>query len=442
MMALAQALRYLPGKKDIVFFSSGITTGQLIGGSASPQPADLETDHRRMLTDIFNAMVTANAVIYPIFTGERTTGLEMKTTAASLMEMAATTGGQYFGYAQNYSDHFEKFQTLTAAYYVLGYSINETWDGHYHKVKVRVSRPGCLVRAQAGYLNPKEYADYSELEKQIHLIDLALAEKPLLQEPLRFPMSGLTLSTGTTENIRIAADVPLEQLRAAGMGRVEILRLAFNAAGETVDSRRTEENLGAVTAASAVVASFLSAPPGLVKCRIIIRDLDNGRAAVAGFNARVPDPSKPDFRIYPPLLLRAESGRLVLKEPKPAKKDVAAAVKTPNEAFFLDPARFSPDFPEALKSESEVWAVLSCIGPPEVLAKASLSLTLHDDFKNESHDVPLVVAGEKAAPGSRIFLVHFQVPRVDPDHYLLIFAAQGPDGPLSQIAREFSIEAK
>jgi hypothetical protein len=76
------------------------------------------------------------------------------------------------------------------------------------------------------------------------------------------------------------------------------------------------------------------------------------------------------------------------------------------------------------------------------LAKASLSLTLLDKFKDESHVVPLIVAGEKAAPGSRIFLVHFRVPQVEPDNYLLIFAAQGPDGPSSQIGREFSIESK
>jgi hypothetical protein len=341
----------------------------------------------------------------------------------------------------NYRPFAEKVRDIAGAYYVLGYPVRENWDGKFHKIKVRVARPGCEVKTSAGFLNPKDYGDFTHLEKQVHLIDLALAEKPLLQEPLRFPMIGLTLSNERAENIGIAADVPLEQLRAAGMGRVEILRLAFNGAGEIVDSRRTEENMAAVTASSAILASFLSAPPGLARCRIVIRDLDNGRAAVAGFTARMPDPAKPEFRIYPPLLLRAERGRLVLKEPRSAKKEGAPVAKTPEEAFFLDPARFAPDFPAALKCESEIWAVVSCIGPAEILANASLTLTLRDDFKNESHDVPLVVAGEKAAPGSRIFLVHFRVPQVEADKYLLIFAAQGPDGPLSQIVREFSIES-
>jgi hypothetical protein len=336
----------------------------------------------------------------------------------------------------------EKVRDIAGAYYVLGYSVRENWDGKFHKIKVSVARPGCKVKTSSGFLNPKDYADFTDLEKQVHLIDLALAEKPLLQEPLRFPMTGLTLSNGHADNVGIAAEVPLEQMRAAGMGRVEILRLAFSAAGEIVDSRRTEENVGAVTASTAVLATFLSAPTGLVRCRIIIRDMDNGRAAVAGFTARVPDSAKPEFRIYPPLLLRAERGRLVLKEPKPAKKDGATVTKTPDEAFFLDPARFAPDFPAALKSQSEIWAVLSCIGPPEILAKASLTLTLHDEFKNESRDVPLIVAGEKTAPGSRIFLAHFQIPLIEPDNYLLIFAAQGRDGPLSQIAREFIIESR
>ncbi len=440
MMALAQALRYLPGKKDIVFFSSGITTGQLKGGNASPQEADLETDHRRMLTDIFNAMVTANAVIYPIFTGERTTGLDMKTTAASLMEMAAKTGGQYFGYAQNYSDNFEKFQTLTAAYYVLGYSINETWDGHYHKVKVLVSRPGCQVRAQAGYLNPKEFADYSELEKQIHLIDLALAEKPLLQEPLRFPMAALGLSCGAADNIGLAAEIPLAELRAAGMGRVEIVRLVFNAADEIVDSRRTEEDLRARKERTAVLASLLTAPPGQVRCRIVIRDLESGRSAVAGTSLDSPVSTETEVRVQPPLLLRGERDQFILKNPKPAKAEAGAASATPAEAFFLDPAQYVPDFRTALKRGSEIAGIISCTGPPDLLKQIRLTAVLFDKFKNEPHDVPLATAGEKTTSGARIFFIRFRVPDVESDEYSLIFTAMGPDGPLSRIVRDFVLD--
>ncbi len=431
--AFALFLGAVPGPKHLVLFSTGIPYS-IVYPSA---PNELTWKYENLI----KTLATSNVAVHALRTAGITLG-DTKTGAWTLDKTSYETGGQYWGNMYNYRPFTEKIRDIAGAYYVLGYPVRENWDGKFHKIKVRVARPDCKVKTSSGFLNPKEYADFTNLEKQVHLIDLALAEKPFLQEPLRFSMIGLTLSPERADNIGIAAEIPLEQMRTERMGRVEILRLAFNAAGEIVDSRRSEENVEAVEASSAVLASFLSAPPGLVRCRIIIRDLDNGRAAVAGFTARVPDPAKPEFRIYPPLLLRAESGRLVLKEPKPARKDGTTAPKTPDEAYFLDPARFVPDFPAALKSETEVWAVLSCIGPPETLAKATLTLTLLDEFKNESHDVPLVVAGEKAAPGSRIFLVHFRVPQVEPDNYLLIFAAQGPNGPLSQIAREFSIESR
>jgi len=224
------------------------------------------------------------------------------------------------------------------------------------------------------------------------------------------------------------------------MGRVEIVRLVFNAADEIVDSRRTEEDLRARKERTAVLASLLTAPPGQVRCRIVIRDLESGRSAVAGTSLDSPVSTETEVRVQPPLLLRGERDQFILKNPKPAKAAAEAASATPAEAFFLDPAQYVPDFRTALKRGSEIAGIISCTGPPDPLKKIKLTAVLLDKFKNEPHDVPLAPAGEKMSARVRIFFVRFQVPDLEPDEYSLIFTAAGPDGPLSRIIRDFVLD--
>jgi VWFA-related protein len=436
MEGLAQALRYIPGKKNLILFSGGITTGQLPSGNA----ADVDSDLRHRLTKINNEFATSDIAVYAIYTSEMTAALDMKTPAASLIEMAETTGGKYFGYVQNYAEHFEKIQTLTGSFYVLGYPLNETRDGAYHKVKVSVNRPGCKVRAQSGYFNPREFSDYSDMEKLIHLVDLALAEKPLLQNPIRFPMSALVLSQTAGDNIGIAADLPWESFREAGLGKVEILRLAFNSADEIIDSRRTVEDIGLRKDKSAVLASFLSAPPGRVKCRVVVRDLETGKAAVAGTSLTIPGPADLDVRMEPPLFLRPEKGKFMLKEPASGQWPPGLQHRTPAEAFFFDPAQYLPDYSTTLIAASEILAVVSCTGPTDSLGAIKITLTLFDPFKNEAQPIPLVLVQERSSDGARIFFLRFKLPDAEPDDYRLIFTAEGSHGPLSQIVRDFAIE--
>jgi hypothetical protein len=173
------ALRHMPGQKHLVLLSGGL----------APNMISANWNLRRAYTDLCRDLASANITVFPISTDPLSAASEAATGAATLREMAQATGGRYLGLVQNHEEHVRKIQALTAAYYVLGYPINERWDGAYHAIRVEVLRPGCEVRAQAGYLNPKAFADLTSLEKRINLVDLALAGSPLSQTPLRFPMA-------------------------------------------------------------------------------------------------------------------------------------------------------------------------------------------------------------------------------------------------------------
>ncbi len=95
--------------------------------------------------------------------------------------------------ACNRPSTIDQVQAMTGTYYVLGYPVNEQWDGKFHEVKVEVKRKGCEVRAQAGYFNPKPFSEYSDLEKQLHLFDLALNERAFSRMPAYVPMIALSV---------------------------------------------------------------------------------------------------------------------------------------------------------------------------------------------------------------------------------------------------------
>ncbi len=438
LTAFAQALRYLPGQKQIILFSSGIP------GPFINSPESKNSDLRYIYTQLGKELATSNISIYPINTEDPATVLgkpESLTGAVTLRELASTTGGRYLGNAVNSAEHFEKIQTLTGTYYVLGYSIRETWDGKYHKIKVKVSRPGCDVRAQAGYLDPKPFAEYSDLEKQIHLVDLALAEKPLSQTPVRFAMQAVVCSAAPQNNLGFVAEIPLEKLGEVAGTKVELVSLVFNAADDIVDLRRTESDFTVFKRDKAFHFSLLSVPPGNYKCRVVLRNLETGRTAVAGATAVVPERKANELLLYPPLLLVPERGAVYIGENAAKGFSTKGGSALFAKAFMFDPAQFAPYLEKSLKRNTEIWAAVRCAAENGNGANLKLSAFLLDSLTGKEIPVPLAIIAEKEERGEKALFIRLQIPEVEPDTYALhLVAENAASGASSRIATNFIIE--
>jgi VWFA-related protein len=440
LTAFAHGLRYVPGQKQIILFSSGIP-GRFIN-----IPENRNRDLRTAYEQMGKELATSNISVYPINTEDptydpKTWRPESQKGTATLRELAATTGGRYLGNAVNSAEHFEKIQTLTGTYYVLGYPIQETWDGKYHKIKVNVSRPGCEVRAQAGYSDPKPFAEYSDLEKQIHLVDLALAENPLSQAPVRFTMQALACSPEPPNNLGFVAEIPLDKLGEVAGTKVEAVSLIFNGADDIVDLRRTEADFAALGQKRAYIFSILSVPPGNYKCRVVLRNLETGRAAVAGATAVVPERKTKELLLYPPLLLVPERGAIYIGENAARNSGSKAGSALFAKAFLFDPVQFAPYLKKSLKRNAEIWAAVRCAGENGNGARLKLSAFLFDSITGKEIPVPVAVIAEKNEKGERAFFIRLQIPEVEPDMYTFFLVAENAaSGASSRIATNFIIE--
>ena len=442
LTALAHALRYEPGRKIIVLFSSGIP-GSLFYNMEPPIGAkrDMNADLRTVYEELCVQLATANAVVYPIDMAPPSAASESRMGPATLMKMATVTGGRYMGNVFNYPEHFKKLQTLTGYYYVLGYSVDERWDGKYHKIKVSVRRPGCEVHTQAGYFNPKSFPDFTAVEKRMHLVDLALSEKPLGQVPVRFPMAALAGSSDKEDSLCLAAEIPVTKIREQIGKKAEISCLVFDDRDEVVSEQSSEEDFAAWPDETAFVFSQASAPPGRYRCRIVIRNLETGAAAVAAATTIVPLKKEKGLQIYPPLFLKPDRGGHYLKELLPRARGGRTQADMIAETFLFDPAQYVPQIEKTLKRNSEVWASVRCTFAGGQAREIKLSAFLYDKQTRQQIPVPLTIIAKKDGAGLKSYFVNFKIPEVEPDEYRFCLVAEDPaTGEIVMEVADFIIE--
>jgi hypothetical protein len=96
---------------------------------------------------------------------------EMYLSQDSLRELADETGGFASVNHTNVDTALDRIVRANSTYYVLGYyPANTPRDGRFHKIEVRVKRPGLRVSARKGYVSPRpltaEDKKQQELERE------------------------------------------------------------------------------------------------------------------------------------------------------------------------------------------------------------------------------------------------------------------------------------
>ena len=148
------------------------------------------------IRDTAGVITRADVNIYAIDTAGLTVESALKDSVrwlaqSNLRLMAESTGGFALTNSNNYGAAFDRVVRENSAYYVLTYSPPDAGrnDGRYHRIRVRVKRPGVTARTREGYLAPR-----ARLEPGPPLVTTAGLSPQLravMQSPL--PVSGLPL---------------------------------------------------------------------------------------------------------------------------------------------------------------------------------------------------------------------------------------------------------
>jgi len=461
---MAKAFRYIPGQKSILLFSTGIASSLIYGNQAgTPQGTSGRSDRskfeppdfvlRTQYEETYKELSAANCSVFTfdsresakvptlfdydeqtfgsfhagrdiftvsgwqqnnqlIFKDENVTGLYAMT------KLAKETGGKYYGNINEYERNMDQLQSLTGSYYILGYSVGERWDGQFHEVKVEVKRKGVEVRAQSGYFNPKPFADYSALEKQLHLFDLALSDRPLLQAPLKFSLSALAFTAGEAGRLEMLSKIPPPVLEKFSGKKVEIVAIVLDENENLAGLQRMEADLTKYKGMDVFCASGFALAPGNYKCRFVVRDLADGKGAVASSGLYVPQKATLGLSLHSPLLLVPGSNFLYLE---PAGKNADAAAW--KEAYPYNRALYSPLPGEIPAGTQKFFAVVPCSAAGIVPSEITLTADLIDSSSAQRYRLPGYVLDRTVKSDADIFFLELSLADIPSGKYTLYLRA-------------------
>ncbi len=432
---LAKALRYIPGTKQIVLFSGGVANiilygehmPKMTGGVTSVSPAPLKTGDA-VLRDIYETMckelAASNSLVYPVNTaGKIVSHFRSRDSMGdfSLRTMAQLSGGNYFDNISGYEDAIEKIQNITSSFYVLGYYIDEKWDGKYHRLKVKVKRKGCQIFGQQGYFNPEPFSKYSKIEKMLHLIDLSLSEKPLLQEPLYFSSIALPFDQYQEANCVAIAKIPADKIEDILGEEMEVVTLFFDKDKNIADMQKRETRSSRLTQDDVYFYSFSSLDPGDYDCRVVIRNMKTGQGAVAASSIAIPERPDSGLMLYPPLLLVEKGNASYLNgtEKKGGEDDTSLA-----EVYPFDSSRYIPLIKDLDKDTANIQAAVRCsvfgLDDPEIKIQAYLT----QPSSGEKIPLETTILGQSKEQNIWQWLIEFPVADLTPRKYILHLSAE------------------
>lgn len=445
---LARAMRYVPGWKNLILFSSGISRALIYGSRRSADVPNMDASNpdqmmaelnaydnaqsnsgvRTEFSDALKELKNANSPIYAIdctpTAGEMDINNPVGTSISSreitgkdsLVQLAAESGGKYFSNSMDTKNAMAAVSDITSAFYVLGYSVPAAWDGAFHKIKVKVVRPGCKVVSQNGYYNPKPFQEYSRFERLLQMTDLALSDNPLAQVPAEARMAVMPVVIGGWPHLVAYAELSKEAA-APILGKVAdaFLLIYDEEQGKSaIKSFRLKPPVDGPKDSMAVFA--VPTKPGRYSCRIIIQNTETGLAARGSASISFANSVASSVWLDPPLLLKAASGHA----------DIGAAPEATLSALFgYDPDHYAPITGDLPAGPQRVFAAVRCtLGEPN----AELVITASEAQGAARSDVPLDVVDTRQTKSLRCYLVELNFGDLKPGPHTLKVVARDKAG--------------
>ncbi len=369
-------------RKAVLFFSEGIdypVTDVYAAGSGS--------DVQRMTEDAITAAARANVNYYTLdprgligiseeFMQMQDTGImadapteptpldarkdlmaQVRISLDSLRALAEQTGGYAATNANDLGPTFDRIVERSSHYYVLGYyPPTHPRDGRFHKIEVRVKRPGLNVTARKGYASPRgktpEERVRDEDARRAREARKPLADNttPQLRDVLGSPLqqSGLPFSvqaapfrnTATDASVALAIEIdgsrlPLsQQPNGLSANQVELSFFDLDEAGKAHQGVRGLFDLALRPATVERVKSSgvrantrIVLPPGRHQLRIGVRERQTGSTGSVFYDVQVPDFSRQPLMMSG-LLLTAAS----VQQTFTARLDPTVATRLPAPA--------------------------------------------------------------------------------------------------------------
>jgi VWFA-related protein len=223
---------------------------------------------------------------------------ELRLAQDSLRVLSEETGGFAVVNRNDFSTAYERIVADNSSYYVLAYYPPDARPGRVHKIDVRVTRPGLVVRARRAHVTPKETKAASANAKDVRTPEV----RDALDSPL--PISGLAMQVfaapfkGTAPNASVLFGVEMRgrDLRLANSDRLQLSYYAIDAQGKVKGGSTDALTMNLKPETKARIEQYgvrmlnrLDLPPGRYQLRFAAHDSGGGAVGSVLYDLDVPD---------------------------------------------------------------------------------------------------------------------------------------------------------
>jgi VWFA-related protein len=295
---------------------------------------------------------------------------ELRLSQDSLKTLAEETGGFATVNANALEPAFSRIVDSNSRYYVMGYyPPTHPRDGRFHKIEVRVKRPGFKVAARKGYASPRgKTADERKRDEEVRrareakkpLADKTSTElRDVLDNPLQ--QSGLTLAvqaapfrnTGTKKDASVALAIEVDGNRLAfsqlpnglSSNQLELSLFSLTDQGKaqqgvrtTMDLTLRPETAERVKAVGVRANPRLVMAPGRYQIRVGVRETLNGQTGTVFYDLQVPDFTKEPLMMSGLLLTAASAQLMPTPQPDPGVAKLLPGPATSRREFSRNDA--------------------------------------------------------------------------------------------------------
>jgi VWFA-related protein len=330
------SLRQVPGRKDLVLITDGIPLFEVNGSGSSYSNTSYVlaqlTDHAFRAGVVVNALDPRGLRASPGVAGFQSTparsamggndvndltfgrggSLDQAPFGAllaggaehlGLSTVAAYTGGVSVVNTNNFDSGLDKILARSNGYYTLAFAPGEKLDNKFHKLEVKVRRPGAKVYTHTRYLAREEASAEGPRSKEDQIV--AASRSPLRKNDLDVtPHVAIKLEAGKAAvdvQMLIAANqLALTQTPAGRyQGSFDVVAFLFNQVGkrfgglsETVNLDLSAEEYKHVLAEGIPYSASTELPPGFYQVRAVVRDGNSGALGTFSNYLEIPDLTK------------------------------------------------------------------------------------------------------------------------------------------------------
>ena len=311
LRAVAQQVANVPQKKSLIYFSSGM------------QRTGIE--NQSQLRAAINSAVLANLSIYTLDIrglqalppGGEAQNASLRGTSAysgraqlnaldsnfqtqeTLVTLAADTGGKAFLDYNDFGRVFKGVQDDTSMYYLLGYhSTNANRDGKYHRITVRVNRPGVKSDSRRGYYAQADFRHSNKDDRERQLQEELASELPSTDLPVYLATAYFRVSDNRfyvpLSLIVPGSEIPFSRNHDQDKATLDILALVTDEKEFPVSEIRETVKL-AVNASNEVQRknvqydTGLTLTPGKYHLKVVVRENEAGRMGSFETDFTIPD---------------------------------------------------------------------------------------------------------------------------------------------------------